>query len=81
MFGRYVPVRAEIVDLSQFSVHAGRGELIEWLGRSPREPEISFVVHGEPDAARALRDRIEEELGWSAVVPSHLERVRLDRGP
>lgn len=80
MLGRYVPVRAEIVDLGQFSVHADRRELVDWLSRSPREPEVSFVVHGEPEAADALRDRIEEELGWSAVVPSHLERVRLDRG-
>ena len=32
-------------------------------------------------AAGSLLDGIEEELGWSAVVPSHLERVRLDRDP
>ena len=35
-------------------------------------------MHGEPDAARALADRIGDELGWVAVVPHHGERVRLD---
>jgi hypothetical protein len=36
-----------------------------------------FIVHGEPDAADALRVRIERELGWSAHVPEYLERVEL----
>jgi metallo-beta-lactamase family protein len=34
-------------------------------------------VHGEPSASAILRDRIEEELGWTAVVPAVDERVRL----
>ena len=36
--GRYVPVRAEIVDLADFSVHADAREIIDWLGRAPRPP-------------------------------------------
>jgi metallo-beta-lactamase family protein len=32
-------------------------------------------VHGEPDAAEALRDRIDDQLGWNAVVPCSGERV------
>jgi metallo-beta-lactamase family protein len=30
-----------------------------------------FTVHGEIEAADALRQRIEHELGWSAMVPEH----------
>jgi len=77
MLGRYVPVRAEVVDLSGFSVHADRGELIAWLGRAPRAPETLFVVHGEPEASAALRRAAEDTLGWPAVVPRDLECVRL----
>jgi metallo-beta-lactamase family protein len=33
------------------------------------------VVHGEPSAAAALRDRLDRELGWTAVVPGLGERV------
>jgi metallo-beta-lactamase family protein len=36
-----------------------------------------FVTHGEPDAADALRARIEHELGWAAQFPEYLEEVDL----
>jgi metallo-beta-lactamase family protein len=37
-----------------------------------------YVVHGEPAASDRLRDLVERERGWAAVVPAHGERVRLD---
>jgi len=77
MLGRYVPVRARIVDLCNFSVHADRSELLAWAGSAKRRPEVAFVVHGEPDASLALRDQLEASLDWTAVVPRNLERVRL----
>jgi metallo-beta-lactamase family protein len=77
MLGRYVPVRARVVDLSAFSVHADRDELLAWAGHAPKRPDMAFVVHGEPDSAESLRSGLEEELDWTAIVPHHLERVRL----
>lgn len=38
---------------------------------------MTYVTHGEPDAADALRFRIEHELGWNVRVPEHLERVSI----
>lgn len=78
MHGRYVPVRAEIVQAPGFSVHADAEDLLGWLRRSPRPPRVVYVVHGEPRASATLARRIEEELGWVAVVPRQGERVRLD---
>jgi metallo-beta-lactamase family protein len=78
LLGRYVPVRAEVVDLPSFSVHADRSELVDWLSGAAAEPEALFLVHGEPDASAALQDAIVERLGWDAVIPSYEERVRLD---
>lgn len=76
--GRYVPVRAEVVDVPDFSVHADSGELCAWLASAPEPPEIVYVVHGEPSSSEALAARIRDELGWTAVVPRPGERVRLD---
>jgi metallo-beta-lactamase family protein len=76
--GRYVPVRAEVVDDPEFSVHADAGEVLDWLGRCDPAPRTVYVVHGEPEAAQALATRIGDELGWCAVVPRYAERVRLD---
>jgi metallo-beta-lactamase family protein len=75
--GRYVPVRAEVCDLSGFSVHADGSELIDWLRTATREPSGVFVVHGEERASLALRRRIHDELGWNAVVPRDSERLNL----
>lgn len=78
MLGRYVPVRAEIVNVPAFSVHADQTETLNWLRTAPREPDTVFVVHGEQDAAMALHEKIETELDWTAAVPRQLEQVRLD---
>lgn len=76
--GRYVPVRAEIVDDPEFSVHADAPEVVDWLRRMPREPRTLYAVHGEPSARDALVARVRDELGWCAVAPRYGERVRLD---
>jgi metallo-beta-lactamase family protein len=77
MHGRYVPVRAEVVSVGGFSVHADGDDLLAWLASEPEPPEVVYVVHGEPDGSAALADRIRDELGWLAVVPTDGEVVRL----
>jgi len=78
MHGRYVTVRAEIVDVPDFSVHADAPELVDWLRRCPTVPETVYVVHGEPRSADALAEAVRAQLGWNVVVPTYGERVRLD---
>lgn len=75
MFGGYVPVRAEVVGVSEFSAHADSNDLIAWLKTAPVPPRSCYVVHGEPNAANALAHRVHSELGWCAAVPQHAERV------
>ena len=75
--GQYVPVRAEIVEIEAFSVHADAGELLAWLRSCDAPPAQVFVNHGEPEAAAALAERIRRELDVAAVVPSAGERVRV----
>lgn len=77
IYGQEVAVNAEVVQLSAASAHADAGEILDWLRAAPRAPRTVFVTHGEPDAADALRLRIERELGWHAHVPEYLERVDL----
>ncbi|MFF9785876.1 MBL fold metallo-hydrolase RNA specificity domain-containing protein [Streptomyces nigrescens] len=74
MFGEYVPVRAEVADVPHFSAHADRRQLLDWLRTAP-PPRVTYLVHGEPDAAASLRDRIDRRLGWTAVVPRSGEHV------
>ncbi|WP_454683854.1 MBL fold metallo-hydrolase RNA specificity domain-containing protein [Ancylobacter moscoviensis] len=67
--GEWIPVRAEVDDLSMLSAHADAGELKRWLSGFRRPPARVFIVHGEAEAAEALRVRIGRELGWNATVP------------
>lgn len=76
--GRYVPVRADVVALDTLSVHADADDLLAWLARAPRPPRTVYVVHGEGRSSEALATRVRDDLGWTAVVPRHRERVRLD---
>ena len=73
--GRYVPVHAEVVDLQGFSVHADADEILAWLGSAPEPPGCCYVVHGEEASAEGVRDRVIDELGWTAVVPREGETV------
>lgn len=78
MHGRYVPVRAEVVDVPDFSVHADADELLAWVASAEEPPRTVYVVHGEQAGSAALARRIEDDLGLCAVVPRLGERVRLD---
>lgn len=77
MHGRYVPVRAEVAQVDGFSVHADSDDLIAWLASGPDEPDVVYVVHGEPEGSAAFAQRVGDELGWMAVVPEQGEIVRL----
>ena len=77
MYGRYVPVNAEILQDDEFSVHADASDLIDWLAEMNPRPTTVYCVHGEPDSAKALARRIHTELGILGVVPEQGEVVRL----
>lgn len=75
--GAYVPIRAEVANLSMLSAHADAGEIMNWLRTADFPPQMTFVTHGEPDAADTLRHRIEEELRWRTRVPAYRDTFAL----
>jgi metallo-beta-lactamase family protein len=77
IFGAPVAVNAEVVSLSGMSAHADAEQIMQWLGTAATAPKCVYLNHGEPDAADALRQRIEQTLGWPAVVPRLGQSVAL----
>jgi metallo-beta-lactamase family protein len=77
IYGRYVPVRAEVAGLDDLSAHADGAGLTRWVGRVPGRAPVCYVVHGEPAASATLAKRITADLGWCAVVPYPGEQVLL----
>lgn len=68
IFAENIPVRARVFTIGGLSAHADQAGLLQWLGGFKSPPGNTWVVHGEPLAAMALRDRIREGLGWQADV-------------
>ena len=75
--GEYIPLRAEVTNLEMLSAHADADEIMRWLRGFKKPPRQTFITHGEPIAADALRHRIEEEFGWTCVVPEHRQEIIL----
>ena len=75
IFGRDVPITAEVVEIGSLSAHADSDEIIEWMRAAPAAPAMTYLTHGEPASSDTLRLRIKHELGWNVRVPEHLERI------
>ena len=77
IFGEDVPVRATIMTTDALSAHADQAEIIRWLRGFSRPPGMTYCVHGEPSAAAALRDAIEQQLGWRCAVAADRQQIDL----
>jgi metallo-beta-lactamase family protein len=76
--GEDVAVAAEVVNLRQFSAHAGKSELMRWLTGLPAPPRQTYLVHGEPAASAALKSAIESSFKWRVSLPAYRQTVDLD---
>ena len=77
LFRETYPVRAKLFTINGLSAHADRDALLGWIGALPRPPRQTWVVHGEPLAADALKNGIIDGFGWRAEVPSHGQQAEL----
>lgn len=77
MHGHHVSIRARVQSIDNLSAHADYGEILGWLAQFPQPPRKTFLVHGEPSAAEALREKITAQLRWNTCVPPYLEKVAL----
>jgi metallo-beta-lactamase family protein len=68
MFNEIIPVRASVHTLGGLSAHAGQDALVGWLAGAQRKPRMTYLVHGEPEAAHALSARIARELKWPTTI-------------
>jgi metallo-beta-lactamase family protein len=75
IFGEEVPVRATILATDALSAHADQAELLRWLTGFTKPPRMTYCVHGEPQAAAALKKAIEEHLRWPCEVARDGEKV------
>jgi metallo-beta-lactamase family protein len=75
IFGQIIDVRAQVATLEQFSDHADTSELLEWLHTFKKAPAQTWLVHGEPDAAKKLREAIIQEMRWNVNIAQWMQKV------
>jgi metallo-beta-lactamase family protein len=77
IYGEEIAIRAQVAAFEQFSDHADPPELLQWLKTFARKPDSTYLVHGEPDASRQLRDLMISELKWNVSVAEWMQKVNL----
>jgi metallo-beta-lactamase family protein len=81
IFGKTLPLRAEVVTLNAMSGHADREDLVNYAGtvreHSPNLKKI-FLVHGEEDALLGLGETLRKELKLDVVVPELNQKFDLE---
>ena len=77
IFGEEVPVLARVETVHGLSAHADQAEILRWLGGFTRAPRTTYLVHGEPEAARAMAQAITARYGWAVRIPQDGEQVSI----
>lgn len=69
LFGKYIPVKAEVHHMESLSAHADQQEILDWINNIRNIPEEVFLIHGEPNSLDALRVKLESTLDWKPKIP------------
>lgn len=69
IYGKYHEVKANIVSIEGMSAHGDQNDLLNWLSELQNTPKKVFLIHGENDAADALRIKINETYGFDCTIP------------
>jgi metallo-beta-lactamase family protein len=67
LWGETYPVRASVHTIGGLSAHADQQDLIDWYGAFRNEPPL-YLVHGEPDAQKALAREIGNRSGAAVNI-------------
>jgi metallo-beta-lactamase family protein len=77
IYGEEYQVRARMEEIDGYSAHADEGELLDFIAEIPKKPERVFVVHGEPDATKAMAAGLSRLGIGNVVIPARGERFEI----
>lgn len=75
--GNFYKVTCHIEEMVSMSSHADQNGLLNWLSGITKKPKSLFIVHGESQAANALRVQITHKLHWDVAIPKLNESYEL----
>lgn len=78
IYGKYLPVRAEIHSIDSLSAHADQAGLLSWMSAIEPDPQRVFLIHGEVAAQETLAEKVKERYGWEVVIPRLHDVIQLE---
>jgi len=76
IFGEEIAVKAHVHEITGLSAHADQAQLLDWASHF-EPPRLTILTHGELNAALTLEKLLEEQLGFTVVVPEKNEVIDL----
>lgn len=74
LWGVKRPVRIQVHTVGGLSAHADQADLVNWYGAFANKPPL-YLVHGEPDAQKALAAKVKSQYGAPVSVAQHEQIV------
>lgn len=78
LFGEQQEVRARVTNIGGFSGHAGKKELLHWVGAMQPKPRRIFITHGEAEVATNFAQAVEAHTGAPSLAPEFDSEYLLD---
>jgi len=77
IYGEKILVQSEIVTINGFSAHADQSELLEWIKPMKKHLKAIFLIHGEEDKQKILKEKINEEFKIKTHIVDYEEEIGL----
>ena len=78
IFGEDIAVHARIEYIEGYSGHADQEGLLNFVYSFVKKPEHIFLVHGEPEGQKVLKQKILETTEIPVTIPEFGEKYNLD---
>ena len=78
IFGEEIAVNARIEYIEGYSGHADQEWLLNFIYSFFTKPKHIFLVHGEPEGQKILKEKILETTNIPVTIPEYGEKYKLD---
>ena len=78
IFGEEIAINARIEYIEGYSGHADQEWLLNFIYSFITKPKHIFLVHGEPEGQKILKDKILETTDIPVTIPEYGENYKLD---
>ena len=73
--GKSYTIKAEVINFTNFSSHADKEELLNWVEKS--NAETIFLTHGENDQKEELKRNLLHKYDIKVIIPKRCEKYKL----